>query len=216
MIRVAIVDDDELVRGGLAAIVGAESDIEVVAQSGDDATASDLVEQTHPDVLVMDVRTPHLDGVSAMERVLTLDSPPQVVVISTYQNDPYVLDALRRGARGFVLKSAPTEQLLTAIRTAATSDALLFPDSVRELAQNATPPEGEPAVTPAWLPELTDAEEAVLDLVLQGYSNLEIADRLNGSVEDVERHLGSLLTKLNSRDRTALAVTALAAMSRQD
>lgn len=203
MIRVALVDDDPLVRAGLTAILGAEADLEIVGEAGDGAEVARLVETCRPDVVLMDVRMPGLDGIEATRRLVGQPSAPAVVVITTFEHDDYVLDALHAGARGFVLKRAPIEQLVAAVRIAATTDAVLFPASIRDLA--ARRPTAE---RPAWAERLTDRERDVLDLLARGHTNAEIGATLYVGAETVKTHVGSLLAKSGARDRTALAIRA--------
>lgn len=202
-IRVVIVDDDTLVRTGLAAILSAEADLEVVGEAGDGADVPDLVARTHPDVVLMDVRMPRVDGIAATAR-LTARGGPAVVVITTFEHDSYVYDALRAGARGFVLKRARPAELVAAVRLVATTDALLFPEAIRGLAGLAV----AAPQPPAWAMALTAREREVLALVARGMTNAEVAQALVVSAETVKTHVSALLAKAGARDRTALVIAA--------
>ncbi|WP_226343988.1 response regulator [Agilicoccus flavus] len=202
MIRVALVDDDPLVRAGLTVILGAEPDLDVVGEAGDGADVQALVARCRPDVVLMDVRMPGVDGIEATRALAARPAAPAVVVITTFEHDSHVADALRAGARGFVLKRAPVDQLVTAVRVAATTDAVLFPASIRDLVARADAP------VPAWVGRLTGREHDVLDLVARGRTNAEIGATLFVGAETVKTHVGSLLAKSGARDRTALAIAA--------
>jgi DNA-binding NarL/FixJ family response regulator len=205
-IRVLIADDEALVRSGLRAILGVEPDIEVVGEAADGAEALSLCRAQHPDVLLMDVRMPGLDGITATRRILdVVTPPPRIVVVTTFENDDYVYDALRAGAAGFLLKRAGAEQLVQAVRTVAAGDSLLFPAAVRDLAarqrRRSAGPTG-PAAT------LTEREGEVLRLMARGCSNAEIAAKLVLGAETVKTHVGSVLAKLGARDRTQAVIAA--------
>lgn len=205
MIRVAVVDDDALVRLGLSAVLGAEPDIEVAGEAGDGADVPDLVARTRPDVVLMDVRMPRIDGIAATATLTARPDPPAVVVITTFEHDASVYEALRAGARGFVLKRARPDELLRVIRTVAATDALVFPEAIRELAARSAPADPRRA---AWADRCTPRELDVLELLARGHSNAEIADGLFIGVETVKSHVKSLLDKAGARDRTALVVAA--------
>ncbi|HLS45334.1 MAG TPA: response regulator transcription factor [Ornithinicoccus sp.] len=201
-ISVVIVDDEPLVRSGLRGILESEPGITVVAEGEDGAEAVGLARRHTPDVLCMDVRMPGIDGIRATERVLALDPSPRVLVITTFDSDSYVFDALRAGASGFVLKRSSPEALITAVRTVAAGEHLVFPEAVRDLArQHARPTSYEG-------PALTDRELEVLTLLAQGHSNAEIATNLYLGVETVRTHISRLLGKLGARDRTQAVVIA--------
>ncbi len=203
VIRLAIVDDDDLVRAGLAAILGAEPDVEIVGQGSDGADVPALVRQTRPDVVLMDVRMPRVDGIRATERLCRDPNGPAVLILTTFENDDYVHEALLAGARGFVLKRARPEELLQAVRTLAGTRALVFPEAIRRVAAA----RGQPKRA-AWVGRLTARERDVLDLVAQGLTNAEVADRLVVSVETVKTHLSALFAKAAVRHRTELVVRA--------
>jgi DNA-binding NarL/FixJ family response regulator len=201
VIRLVVVDDDDLVRAGLAAILDLEPDIEVVGQGADGVDVPALVARCRPDVVLMDVRMPRVDGIAATARLTGRFDGPAVVVITTFESDDAVHDALLAGARGFVLKRARPEELLAAVRTVARTDSLVFPDAIRRVATT------HRAVTrPAWAQRLTARERDVLTQVARGQTNAEIAESLVVSVETVKSHLRSLLAKSGSRHRTELVV----------
>lgn len=201
VIRLIVVDDDDLVRAGLAAILGLEPDIDVVGLAGDGIDVPALVARQQPDVVLLDVRMPRIDGITATARLAARPDGPAVVVITTFESDESVRDALLAGARGFVLKRARPDELLTAIRTVARTDSLVFPDAIRRIAaaQRAV-------IEPAWSRRLTTREREVLTCVARGQTNAEIAESLVVSLETVKSHLRSLLTKSGTRHRTELVV----------
>ncbi|HEY3867076.1 MAG TPA: response regulator transcription factor [Actinocrinis sp.] len=202
-IRVLIADDEALVRSGLRAILGAEPDIEVVGEAADGAEALSACRAQHPDVLLMDVRMPGLDGIAATRRILdAVSPPPRIVVVTTFENDDYVYEALRSGAAGFLLKRAGAEQLVQAVRTVAAGDSLLFPAAVRDLAARQRNRPTGPAAA------LTEREGEVLRLMARGCSNAEIAAQLVLGAETIKTHVGSILAKLGARDRTQAVIAA--------
>ncbi|WP_109474781.1 response regulator [Ornithinimicrobium cavernae] len=201
-IRVVIVDDEPLVRHGLRGILESEPGITVVAEGEDGAEAVGLARRHTPDVICLDVRMPGIDGIRATERVLTLDPAPRVLVITTFDSDSYVLDALRAGASGFVLKRSSPEAIITAVRTVAAGSHLVFPEAVRDLARQHLRPVSYDG------PGLTERELEVLGLLAQGRSNPEIAQSLFLGVETVRTHVSRLLAKLGARDRTQAVVIA--------
>ena len=200
VIRIVVVDDDDLVRSGLVAILDLEPDIEVVGQGADGVDVPALVARSRPDVVLMDVRMPRVDGIAATARLERLDGPA-VVVITTFESDDAVLDALLAGARGFVLKRARPEDLLAAVRTVAHTDSLVFPEAIRRIATAR-----RTRIEPVWAHRLTARERDVLTHVARGQTNAEIAESLVVSVETVKSHLRSLLAKSGSRHRTELVV----------
>ncbi len=201
MTTVLVVDDDAMVRSGFVAILGAEPDLEVVGEAADGAEAVSAARSLRPDVVVMDVRMPRLDGIGATRRLLALDEPPRVLVVTTFEHDSYVLEALEAGAHGFLLKRAGADQLVHAVRTVASADGLLFPAAIRDLVRRARP------ATRA-LPPLSERESQVLGLLARGLTNAEIAAELVLGVETVKTHVRSLLTKLGARDRTQAVIAA--------
>ena len=202
-IRVLIVDDDELVRVGLRAIVDAEPDLQVVGEAADGAEVVPLAARSRPDVVLMDVRMPAIDGIQATRRLLAASrDPPRVLVITTFENDDYVYDALRAGASGFLLKRARPAEVVEAIRVAARGESLLFPAALRRLVAGRG---GGDRLRDAGL---TDREADVLRRMAAGLSNAEIAAELVVSVETVKTHVGNVLAKLGARDRTQAVIAA--------
>jgi DNA-binding NarL/FixJ family response regulator len=206
MIRVLLVDDEELVRAGLSAILGAEPDLTVVGQAADGAAVLPLVREARPDVVLMDVRMPAVDGIQATRRLLeTVADPPKILVVTTFENDEYVYDALRAGASGFLLKRARPEEIVHAVRIVAHGDTLLFPAAIRQLA--ASHREGRGGGAP-WIGHLTEREADVLRLMAAGLSNTEIGERLYVSLQTVKTHVSNVLAKLAARDRTQAVIAA--------
>jgi DNA-binding NarL/FixJ family response regulator len=209
-IRLLIVDDQELVRTGLRLFLETQDDLEVVGEAGDGAEAIERARELRPDVVLMDIRMPRIDGVEATARLASLDIEPRprVLVLTTFDLDEYVFGALRAGAAGFLLKDAPRERLLEAIHVVHGGDALLSPSITRRLVEDfaaRTDPIEPPA---AVLEQLTSRERQVLGLVARGYSNTEIAQRLVVTEATVKSHVGSILSKLALRDRVQAAVFA--------
>jgi DNA-binding NarL/FixJ family response regulator len=204
-LRVVIADDQALMRAGFRMLLEAQDDIEVVAEAADGIEAIAATERTDPDVVLMDIRMPSMDGVEATRRL----PGRRVVILTTFHLDDYVVDALRAGASGFLLKDAPPEELIRAVRTAAAGDALLSPAVTRRLLDRvvARLPERDPPA-PATLAGLTDRELEVLRLVAQGLSNAEIAGRLVVSEATVKTHVSHVLAKLDLRDRVQAVVLA--------
>jgi DNA-binding NarL/FixJ family response regulator len=203
--RVLLVDDESLVRAGLRAIIDAEPDLEVVGEAGDGAEAVAQVRSVRPDVVCMDVRMPHVDGIAATRLLTERSESPRVLVLTTFENDDYVYDALAAGAYGFLLKRAAPEQVTAAIRTVHAGESLLFPDAVRRLVRSHG---GGGTSTRPGLPMLTEREGEVLRLMARGQSNAEIAAELVVGVETVKSHVASLLGKLEVRDRTQAVIRA--------
>jgi DNA-binding NarL/FixJ family response regulator len=207
-IRVVIADDQELVRTGFRVILNSEPDIEVVGEAGDGRQAIEAARQLGPDVVLMDIRMPHLDGLEATRRIVTgPDSKPRVLILTTFDLDEYVYEALRSGASGFMLKDNPADQLITAIRVVAEGEALLAPQITRRLISefaSRRPPSGRPE----RLQVLTDRESEVLKLIARGLSNSEIAGELYVAETTVRTHVGRILTKLGLRDRVQAVVLA--------
>lgn len=203
-LRIALIDDEELIRSGFAAIIGAEPDLEVVAEGADGVDAVAIARSGKADVLLMDVRMPTVDGIQATERIVAeLAEPPKILVVTTFDNDDYVWQALRAGADGFLLKRTRVEDLLAAVRLVARTDALLFPEAVRRLAAAA------PArKAPKGIADLSEREREVLVLAARGLSNVEIAAELFLGRETVKTHLSSVYGKLGVRDRTQAVIAA--------
>ncbi|MGW1988941.1 response regulator transcription factor [Embleya sp. NPDC001921] len=201
-----LVDDDELVRAGLRAILGAQPDFEVVGEADDGAGVLSLVRSLRPDVLVMDVRMPRVDGIQATRDLLAhLDQPPKILIMTTFENDEYVYEALRVGAHGFLLKRARPAEITGAVRALATGDSLLFPAKLRALVERHRKAVQADAVARA---NLTDREAEVLRAMARGLNNAEIAGELFLGTETVKSHVSALLGKLGARDRTQAVIAA--------
>lgn len=209
-IRLLIVDDQELVRTGFRLFLETQDDFEVAGEAGDGEEAVELARKLRPDVVLMDVRMPRMDGVEATARLTAaaIEPPPRVLVLTTFDLDEYVFGALRAGAAGFLLKDAPRERLVEAIRVVHGGESLLSPSITRRLVEDfaaRTDPLEPPA---ALLDELTPREREVLMLVARGLSNGEIAERLVVTQATVKSHVGSVLLKLGLRDRVQAVVFA--------
>ncbi|MFB7916603.1 response regulator [Streptomyces sp. NPDC056061] len=209
-LTVLLVDDEPLVRAGLRAVLGAQPDIDVVGEAADGAAVIPLVRQLRPDVVVMDVRMPLMDGIEATRTVLrTVADPPKIVVVTTFENDEYVYGALRAGADGFLLKRARPAEIVHAVRLVAEGDSLLFPAAVRQLASSYGRDHGNAAARTAMeRAALTEREGEVLRLMTRGLSNAEIAARMVVGTETVKSHVSSVLAKLGARDRTQAVIAA--------
>ncbi|SDL79089.1 response regulator [Tessaracoccus oleiagri] len=209
MIRVGLVDDQQLVRAGFAMVIGSQPDLEVVAEASDGQQAIDEFPGRDIDVVLMDVRMPTVDGITATERLTAADGAPKVIILTTFDLDEYVLRAIRAGASGFLLKDAPPEDMLAAIRTVHSGDAVIAPSSTRRLLDHLVQvlPD-EQRAAPAALDGLTDREREVLVLMARGLSNCEIADRLYVAEATVKTHVGRILMKLSARDRVQAVVVA--------
>jgi DNA-binding NarL/FixJ family response regulator len=211
-IRVVIADDQALVRAGLATLLDSQPGLSVVGQAGDGQQAVALARSLQPDIVLMDVRMPVLDGLAATRRILSGPSTPaaghqvRVIILTTYDLDEYVYAALRAGACGFLLKHAPPEELLLGVRAAADGGALLSPAVTRRLLAEFTARRPAVLPPPAELGRLTGREREVLDLVIRGRSNAEIADQLVVTPSTVKTHLGHILDKLGLRDRVQAVV----------
>ncbi|MFF4578975.1 response regulator [Streptomyces sp. NPDC001389] len=206
-LRVVVADDERMVRTALRVILDAESDLEVVGEAASGAEAVPLVRSLAPDVVLMDVRMPEIDGIRATEQILaTMADPPRIVVVTTFENDAYVYDALRAGASGFLLKRADPDELIGAVRLVARGDSLLFPAAVRTLAAAHTA--AVRPVSPAWAGRLTDREADVLRLMATGLSNHEISEHLGVGPQTVKTHVAGILAKTGSRDRTQAVIAA--------
>ncbi|MDJ0499134.1 MAG: response regulator transcription factor [Acidimicrobiia bacterium] len=201
-IRVAVVDDQALVRGGFATMLGLQDDIEVVAEAGDGTAAIEIARTHRPDVILMDIRMPEMDGLAATEAIVdSADWPVKVLILTTFDPDEYVYKALRAGASGFVLKDISPEDLVAAVRTVADGGALLAPSVTRRLISRfATPPSLDASVV-SRLDRLTSREREVLVAVAAGSSNVEIAEELFVGAATVKSHVSSILTKLGLSNR---------------
>ena len=209
-VTVLLVDDEPLVRAGLRAVLEAQHDIEVVGEAADGAAVIPLVRQLRPEVVLMDVRMPLMDGIEATRAVLrTVDRPPKIVVVTTFENDEYVYEALRAGADGFLLKRARPAEIVHAVRLVAEGESLLLPASVRQLAAEYGGGGGNPVARAALeRASLTEREAEVLRLMTRGLSNAEIAERLVVGTETVKSHVSAVLAKLGARDRTQAVIAA--------
>ncbi|MFF0773597.1 response regulator transcription factor [Nonomuraea wenchangensis] len=202
MIRVMLVDDQELLRAGFRMVLGAQPDIEVVAEAADGAAALELLATTEVDVVLMDVRMPHMDGVEATRRI----DGPKVLILTTFDLDEYAFAAVKAGAAGFLLKDVPPDDLLSAIRHVHAGDSVVAPTTLRRMLDRfaAQLPSPDPVATA----ELTPREREVLLSVARGLSNAEIAARLEVAEATVKTHLGRVLAKLGLRDRAQVVVYA--------
>ncbi len=219
-VRVVIADDERLVRTGLRVVIDAEPDLTVVGEAADGAEVVPLVRELRPDVVLMDVRMPGIDGIRATEQLIGgMAEPPRILVVTTFEHDDHVYDALRAGAAGFLLKRARAEEMVQAVRLIARGDSLLFPAAVRELAlrygapsaRNTRPAPGrgsDPGRSRTPIERLTEREGQVLRLMAAGLSNGEIAAKLVLSQETIKTHVGSVLAKLGARDRTQAVIAA--------
>jgi DNA-binding NarL/FixJ family response regulator len=210
-VKVAVVDDQALLRRGLRMMIDAEADLVVVGEAGDGAAAVDLVARTGPDVVMMDVRMPGTDGVEATRQITgcTPQAAPKVIMLTTFDLDEYIVDALRAGASGFLLKDAPPDDIVGAIRVVAAGDALLAPSVTRRLLERfAAVATATPPAPPPGLQDLTGRENEVLLLIAQGLSNAEIGGRLYLSETTIKTHVGRILMKLQLRDRVQAVVLA--------
>ena len=205
MIRILLVDDQALVRAGFRMILDAEPEMEVVGEAADGREAIEQVRLLQPDVVLMDIRMPELDGLEATRRILAADAERRVLVLTTFDLDEYVYRALRAGASGFVLKDDPPEQLIAAVRTVASGDALLSPSVTRRVIQQFTRVHQAP---PPSVETLTERERDVFRLITRGYSNAEIGRALFISDTTVKTHVTRVLQKLELRDRAQAIVLA--------
>jgi DNA-binding NarL/FixJ family response regulator len=209
-IKVVVADDQQLVRAGFRVILEDEPDITVVGEAADGRGAVDVVLRTRPDVVLMDIRMPELDGLKAAERILgEADLETAVLMLTTFDRDEYIYEALRIGASGFLLKDTPADRLLDAVRVAASGEALLAPSITRRLIEDfARAARPDPGAVPERLAELTSRELDVLGLVARGLSNSEIAAELVLGENTVKTHVAHVLSKLGLRDRVQAVVLA--------
>jgi DNA-binding NarL/FixJ family response regulator len=209
-VRVAVVDDHALIRGSFRVLINLEPDLTVVGEAATGDEAVELIARERPDVVLMDIRMPGMDGIEATRRIVAAGTEPtsRVLILTTFDLDEYVYGALRAGASGFLLKDAPPAELLTAIRIIAAGDALIAPGVtrrlIREFARRPTP-DRSPTTD---LARVTDREREVLILVARGMTNTEIAEALHVSLATAKTHVGRLLMKLDARDRAQLVIVA--------
>ncbi len=206
---ILIADDQALVRAGFRMILEAEEDLRVLAEASDGAEAVEAARRVRPDIVLMDIRMPNLDGIEATRRILAASKePPRVLMLTTFDLDEYVFDALHAGASGFLLKDVPPEQLVSGIRLVAEGDSLLSPTLTRRLIETFIRDHPRSAKPPPALAELTAREREILKLIARGLSNAEIADRLVVSGTTVKTHVARVLSKLGLRDRVQAVVLA--------
>jgi DNA-binding NarL/FixJ family response regulator len=208
-LKVVVVDDQELLRTAFRALIDAEDDMEVVGQASNGAQAVDLAHSVSPDVVVMDVRMPVMDGIEATRRITSAGpESPRVLILTTFDLDEYVFEALRAGASGFVLKDRPLDELLSGIRTVAAGEALLAPSVTSRLIAHFAHQARSPLKHKSDIDQLTGREREVVVLVAQGLSNAELAEALHVSLPTAKTHVSRALSKLGARDRAQLVVIA--------
>jgi DNA-binding NarL/FixJ family response regulator len=208
VIKVLVVDDQEMVREGFSALLDAQEDIEVVGSAGDGVAAVAAVRRLLPDVVLMDIRMPEMDGLAATRLLATEPHPVKVLVLTTFDLDDYVYEALRAGASGFLLKHAPARELLDAVRVVARGEALLAPSITKRLIEDFVKSQPGQGVRPRELAALTERETEVLRLIAQGLSNTEIAGHLFVAEQTVKSHVSRVLMKLGLRDRAQAVIAA--------
>jgi DNA-binding NarL/FixJ family response regulator len=207
---VLVVDDEALLRTAFTTLIAAEEDLEVVGEAADGRQAVGLAARLSPDVVLMDVRMPVMDGIEATRQITGEGRPeaPRVLILTTFDLDEYVFEALRAGASGFALKSRPLDELLSAIRIVADGEALLAPSVTRRLIAHFSRTRRAPATARRDVAELTEREREVLALVAQGLSNSELVDALHVTLPTIKTHVSRILAKLGARDRTQLVIIA--------
>jgi DNA-binding NarL/FixJ family response regulator len=207
-IRVALVDDDPLVRSALSLMLGGRPDLTVVAEAGDGAEVPDMLRAARPDVVLMDIRMPKVDGIEATRRAMEAASPPQVIVLTTFDTDDHVLGAIAAGAQGFLVKDTPPEDVVAAIKTVAAGESILSPSVTSKVVAHVRrgAPPGPVAEAEARLRTLTDREREVAVAVGRGLSNAEVAAELHLSVATVKAHVSRLFDKLNATNRVQVAI----------
>jgi DNA-binding NarL/FixJ family response regulator len=213
-IRVVLVDDQQMVRAGFRMVIDSQPDLTVVGEAGDGGSAVELLRRTTADVVLMDVRMPGMDGIEATRLVTAIPRPPRVVVLTTFDLDEYVVAAIGAGASGFLLKDAPPEEMLSAVRTVHAGDSVIAASSTRRLLQHVAPmlrgaaPSTTSGTDARALADLTPREREVLELMAFGATNGEIAERFVVSEATVKTHVGRVLAKTGSRDRVQAVVLA--------
>ncbi|WP_439661520.1 response regulator [Lentzea sp. HUAS TT2] len=208
MIRVVVVDDQEMVREGFSALLDAQEDIEVIGAAGNGVQGVALARTVNPDVVLMDIRMPEMDGLTATRLLLDGTRDLKVLVLTTFDLDDYVYEALQAGASGFLLKHAPARELLNAVRVVAAGEALLAPSITKRLIEDFVRSRRSDRVRPAQLGILTERETEILVLIAQGLSNTEIAAHLVLAEQTVKTHVSRVLTKLGLRDRAQAVIAA--------
>lgn len=208
MISVAVADDQDLVRAGLSAIIEAQDDMHIVGEASDGIEAVAMVRRTNPDVVLMDIRMPRLDGIEATRELVSSNTPTRIVLLTTFDADRYVHDGLRAGASAFLLKDMPRHRLIDAIRLVAEGDALVAPALTRRLIESYVRRPLDTGGVPTALLSLSPREIEVLKLVAEGMTNAEIAAQLFLARPTVKSHVGHVLTKLGLRDRVQAVITA--------
>lgn len=208
-VRVLLADDQELVRAGLEMIIDATDDLQVVGNAEDGSEAVELARRLVPDVVLMDIRMPKLDGIEATRRIATgaVDAP-RVLILTTFDLDEYVFEAFSAGASGFLVKDAPREQIVQGIRAVAAGEALASPSVTRRLIERFVDSPNSTSKPPKELDDLTPREREVLELIARGFSNAELAERLYLSEKTIKTHVGRILMKLDLRDRVQAVVLA--------
>lgn len=210
-LRIALVDDQPLLRAGFAMVIDSQQDMEVVAQAADGLEAVELLRARTVDVVLMDVRMPRMDGIEATSRIIEqapAERAPKVIVLTTFDLDEYVVSAIRAGASGFLLKDVQPEELLAAIRTVRRGDAVIAPSATRRLLERVISAPQAPRRDPSILEALTDREREVLELIGRGRSNQEIGAELFVAEATVKTHVGRVLAKLGARDRVQAVIIA--------
>ncbi len=209
-VRVLLADDQELVRTGLEMIIDSTEDLQVVGEAADGVEAVQLAQRLEPDVVLMDIRMPSIDGIEATRRILRASggARPRVLMLTTFDLDEYVFEAFTAGASGFLVKDAPREQILEGVRAVAAGEALASPSVTRRLIERFADAPGPSPRQPPGLEELTAREREVLELIARGLSNAELAERLYLSEKTVKTHVGRILTKLGLRDRVQAVILA--------
>ena len=215
-IRVLLADDQDIIRTGLTIILNHQPDLEVIGQAADGIEAVDMARQLHPDVILMDIKMPRLNGIQATRQIMAELPRTQIIILTTYDTDDWVFDGIRAGAVGYLLKDASSENLAEAVRGALRGESQMDPTVARKVLrefQHLTaahrPPAGPPAPPEEPLEKLTDREEEILKLLAAGLSNKEIAQQLSLSEGTVKNHISAILSKLHANDRTQAVLTAL-------
>lgn len=206
-IRVVLVDDQEMVRKGLSMLLSNEDDIEIVAEAANGREGIETITRHRPDVVLMDVQMPELDGLEATRVLVDEGTTSRIVILTTFERDEYIFEALRLGASGFLLKNAPPEELIAAVRVVASGEALLSPSVTSRVIGSFTG-SAEPSERPTGLDQLTERESEVLALVAEGLSNAEVAEKLIVGEATVKTHVSNVLSKLQLRDRVQAVVLA--------